>query len=926
MKKFTLLFIAAFMAVLSYANAGRPIKMAHHSEMAKALHSSVTANPVGMKGQAVELPDGVTPQEYWVLHSDNKGRKAFAAVYIAFNGNDVYMQGISTYFPEACIKGTRNGNTITFPGKQQLDSMQGYEFLFQDDDAVFSYDGGVLSLNGEFYTYYGSGENYYYDMLFTSPVMTPVPAEKAATPAEPFVYGIESTEYGDIVEFVVPNVDTEGNGLVSSKLFFQLYYEVIENGTNQVYPVVFKPGEYKYVGEDATYIPFGFTEGYDFYNGEIYLNMNHSNWTKIGIKSIYIGGDEQHETEIQWTEIESQGGGNTPVGGSAEWIASDQGYENAEEVSTIYIGNNIIGTLGQGEGTTTPKYYNNGTSLRMYAGNTLTITSSVPMAQIAFTFDTNNGAKMPDFTVSTGNIVFDGATAVWTGNAGEIVFTVPNITGQQSRIQKIVVGSAGGGTTPTPDLVTPPSTATTETWYLDAVSYNGDVLFPVKVAIDGADMYVQGFGMDYLPDAWVKGTISGNKVTFPAGQFLGEIEDEESVLQCYFLGYDEAADDLCNVEFKYDATNGILTTDHYIFINAGSTQVSLVDYMFFIDITKTAPVLPEPIEAPQGLVTDEYLMTGFELSEDEENEGEMVKEPMESRVHIGFNGNDVYFYGLVDGFWAKGTLSSDGKKITIPANQYMGTSDYQIMKFDYYITALDESMEKMQDLVFDYDAANGVISTNQILCINGSRKILLYYRLCTDVKMTKMVEVAATPADPAVAGFSYDEKYGWGRIELSIPAVDVNGNDLLTTKMYYQVMIADNEGTVAPLKFTKDLYTDIDADMETIPYNFESYDFYVSSNHIVYLNQPLEVMGTWKNIGVKSIYTGGGETHESNIGWYSLEGWYESLGIADVQAEPLSTTYLDLQGRRVDASQKGLLIQQTRMADGTVKTRKVIRK
>ena len=131
---------------------------------------------------------------------------------------------------------------------------------------------------------------------------------------------------------------------------------------------------------------------------------------------------------------------------------------------------------------------------------------------------------------------------------------------------------------------------------------------------------------------------------------------------------------------------------------------------------------------------------------------------------------------------------------------------------------------------------------------------------------------------------------------------------------------------MAPLKFTKDLYTDIDADMETIPYNFESYDFYVSSNHIVYLNQPLEVMGTWKNIGVKSIYTGGGETHESNIGWYSLEGWYESLGIADVQAEPLSTTYLDLQGRRVDASQKGLLIQQTRMADGTVKTRKVIRK
>ena len=76
-------------------------------------------------------------------------------------------------------------------------------------------------------------------------------------------------------------------------------------------------------------------------------------------------------------------------------------------------------------------------------------------------------------------------------------------------------------------------------------------------------------------------------------------------------------------------------------------------------------------------------------------------------------------------------------------------------------------------------------------------------------------------------------------------------------------------------------------------------------------------------VGVKSIYTGGGETHESEIGWLSLES---ADGIVNAGVCPDNVRYVDVMGRRANGTQKGLLIRQERMADGSVKNVKVIRK
>ena len=122
-----------------------------------------------------------------------------------------------------------------------------------------------------------------------------------------------------------------------------------------------------------------------------------------------------------------------------------------------------------------------------------------------------------------------------------------------------------------------------------------------------------------------------------------------------------------------------------------------------------------------------------------------------------------------------------------------------------------------------------------------------------------------------------------------------------------------------------DAWEDLEEDMTTIPYNHYDYDI---SNTFIYLCSTLDEVSNWKQIGVKSIYTGNGETHESEIGWCTVVISDDMVydGIAATKAQPVSVSYVDMAGRRVSGTQKGLLIRQERMADGSVKNVKVVRK
>ena len=275
-------------------------------------------------------------------------------------------------------------------------------------------------------------------------------------------------------------------------------------------------------------------------------------------------------------------------------------------------------------------------------------------------------------------------------------------------------------------------------------------------------------------------------------------------------------------------------------------------------------------------------------------------------VFVVIDNNDIYVKGLseylTDG-WVKGTIA-DGVA-TFPA-AYMGIFEFW---GDAYELNFDGATFTVNDDASVLTAPDGYTTS-----VEG--EILDEF---INVTLTKAVAEIATPATPTITEFTEDD-YGH-YVKMTIPAKDVDGNDIFAALLSYQLLI-DRNGEQSVYEFTTDNYEFIEENMTVIPYNFtDYYDIDVAGKQ-VYIYGDID---EWSAIGVKSIYTVGDksrETRESEIFWYQLKPTaITSISTNDV----VETSYYDLQGRKVDASATGLLIKQMRMQDGTTRAVKVMR-
>ncbi len=157
------------------------------------------------------------------------------------------------------------------------------------------------------------------------------------------------------------------------------------------------------------------------------------------------------------TPPEGGGGGNPPAtsGDKALFTFSELLTNEQELQSPITIGEFTL-TASAGTNNNSPKYYNNGTSLRFYHGNTFTI-SGTKMTEINFNASYNNSG---DLTASAGS--YDHDTKVWTGDATSVTFTVGATSGSSGQFRVVAIGvnqsidddtgggEGGGGEPPAP--------------------------------------------------------------------------------------------------------------------------------------------------------------------------------------------------------------------------------------------------------------------------------------------------------------------------------------------------------------------------------------------------------------------------------------------------------------------------------------------
>ncbi len=733
MKKFTLLTMALLMCVVMFAQKERrfqPIQKGPQSAlqqmklMKKGIAQQATRRA---DAEVVTPPEGLVTADYVISARNYKDNADVAvALKIGFVDNDIYVQGLCSYLPESWCKGTLDGTTATFAKGQYFGNYGGsydmYLNTLMDKDVVFTYDAeyGTFTAQNEFFL--TCNDEYFFDS-YRGAVITKV-VEKAATPANPSITSLENSNYGYILNFNVPIADTEGNALLASKLSYIIYTET--NG--EVAALTFTSATHSKLTEDMTEIPYGFTDNYDFYASSIYLNDLYSaDWTKIGIKSIYTGGGETHESEIGWLDLK----GEEPEGGLVTPPAD-------ATIETWYTtGGNFYVNTSSGMQDATSKV----SSIQVaFSGDDIYLQGLAYWFKTAWIKGTNNGGTI---TFPSGQLVgsddYGDEFIVGTADGEtitDIVFTYDATAGTLTNEQKIVEsGSASeiqafcywqspvfSKTEPVgPEVVElPEGTETTDMpmtglFYASMDDYQNEISTPVEATVKVAQVddqiYIQGLVQKY-PQAWVKGTLADDVITIPVSN-LGE--DATSGAPVYAMGYSSSGP--APIKLMYDAETKAMEVDGYVMISS-SWRENTMDGIYQALFIGERPAV---VVAPEDIVTETMPASGTIY--DGQAESEYAAE-----VKVGFynEGADLYIQGLIDKVpegWIKATLNTETGNYVIPMGQYVGASSYGSV----YVLGDNVETEAPADIEFTYDANKNSLTLVNNLYINGKKNAFYYY-------------------------------------------------------------------------------------------------------------------------------------------------------------------------------------------------------
>ena len=475
--------------------------------------------------------------------------------------------------------------------------------------------------------------------------------------------------------------------------------------------------------------------------------------------------------------------------------------------------------------------------------------------------------------------------------------------------------------------------------FVDMMGYEAQLPFDgiwgkIVEAPDNKTIYINNPIGAYYSDAWIKGertTGDTIEVKLPQ-QFVHEEYDGMSTDAWLYklVPVKVEQDGETYTTFKPDSTSQtvkyVWRNDSIVLVN--TTQDSKLlgmcteagEWYGYGDYIQQYTVFAQQPVAPK----DETKATQMSITYDDSGQ-------MYGRVKKAVReGNDIYIAGLNENIpsgWAKGTIS--GNKATFSGHQYMGldtvTASYAFfepvshsMVWDSEIGDSIESLTLADAITFAYDADKGTLSTDSTFVANQGYKMFNQVFTYDGATIEPWTEKAATPLAVDASTMSYmpfSEEYGYGLLAFAPSEFDADGYILDANKLYYSIYLDDDVLTIDP-----DDYTLFPYETTEIPFTY--------SDMLDFVNYA----GMWQvytfvtgidRIGVQMIYKGGGEVRKSAITYISAtEEDPSAVSNVAQTGKVAGVTYTDLSGRRVSRPGKGLFIQTTRLADGTITTSK----
>ena len=263
-------------------------------------------------------------------------------------------------------------------------------------------------------------------------------------------------------------------------------------------------------------------------------------------------------------------------------------------------------------------------------------------------------------------------------------------------------------------------------WTIEGIYYTSNIDLPItdtptEVVFDGNDVYIKGLALR-CPNSWVKGTVTGNTVTFATGQYMGKDENGKY----YLTGFNGS--DFVDIEFSYnDVVNVFTLTTPRLSESPSRNSLMAWGYYKSLSLIGSADSSNELVKVPDGIeIETDWVLEGSYLIQNS------ISLSINKTTEVAFDGNDIYIKGLSNfcpDAWLKGTIN--GNTATFLYGQYMGGNESK----NVYLMGINKDY-MFSDIVFSYDSESKTFTlTTPLLCEAFDRNSLDFQTYFANVKV-----------------------------------------------------------------------------------------------------------------------------------------------------------------------------------------------